>query len=414
MSPPAVAALLFAGSYLAGAIPFGYLIARAKGVDLFRAGSGNIGATNVGRVLGRGYGILVFLLDFAKGACPVAGITPVAEALRPGTTGELDLPAMLPAGAAALAFLGHLFPVYLGFRGGKGVATGAGVVAVLVPGPATAAFTAWVVVVLASRYVSLGSITAVGVLVAVRLLGTPAPFDRTHAVVSLFCLVGSGLVLVKHSGNIRRLLAGTENRVGENNVRSTLLKALHILALGTWFGGTGFFSFVVTPTQNATFKEVVRTAPNDRTAFLPLVPQDATEKTKDDLASALFGAAAGPVFPKFFLMQAVCGGVALVTALAWWHTEPGRTVHKVRAIVIGLALLALAAGWPVWQYLTEVRPRRYDTDPAVAEAARAAFTAWHFVSLGLSAVTTLLAGISLALAAKLPANQAGQPCPPGA
>src|SRR6266852_4551303 len=118
-------------AYFIGAIPFGYLIARSRGVDIFRQGSGNIGATNVGRVLGPAFGIVVFVLDFAKGAVPVA--------VAAWTAGRLDsgLPRdSLEVTAGLAAFLGHLFPVYLRFRGGKGVATGAGVMMVLVPIPA--------------------------------------------------------------------------------------------------------------------------------------------------------------------------------------------------------------------------------------------------------------------------------------
>src|SRR5271154_5172076 len=110
MSPPAVATLLFTGSYLAGAIPFGYLIARFKGVDLFAAGSGNIGATNVGRVLGRKFGVLVFVLDLLKGIVPVLIAGNVFEENN-------ELAKVI---AAASAFVGHLFPIFLGFRGGKG------------------------------------------------------------------------------------------------------------------------------------------------------------------------------------------------------------------------------------------------------------------------------------------------------
>src|SRR4051794_7587449 len=120
-----VAALLaLVIAYSVGAIPFGWLIARSRGIDIFHAGSGNIGATNVGRILGRKFGLLVFALDFAKGAVPVAaaGLLP-AEAHA-----ALELPDALRVGVALCAFLGHLFPVYLGFRGGKGVATGAGTV----------------------------------------------------------------------------------------------------------------------------------------------------------------------------------------------------------------------------------------------------------------------------------------------
>src|SRR5688572_21374902 len=164
-----LAILALVASYLIGAIPFGWLIARGRGVDIFHAGSGNIGATNVGRVLGRKWGILVFVLDFAKGAAPVvlAGILPasVHEATGP--------PDALRVAVALCTFLGHMFPVYLGFRGGKGVATGAGTVFVLVPGPAAVAILTWAAVVGASRTVSLGSIVAAGMLCAARLLSVP-------------------------------------------------------------------------------------------------------------------------------------------------------------------------------------------------------------------------------------------------
>src|SRR5438067_10294942 len=110
-------------SYLIGAVPFGYAVARWRGVDILRQGSGNIGATNVGRVLGKRFGILVFCLDFAKGALPVAAALAASPSL------SLDLPPararqLLAVVAGLGAFLGHLFPVYLRFRGGKGVATG--------------------------------------------------------------------------------------------------------------------------------------------------------------------------------------------------------------------------------------------------------------------------------------------------
>ena len=148
MTAPVIVAVLV-GSYLIGGVPFGYLLGRWHGVDLFAVGSGNIGATNVGRVLGRRAGVVCFVLDFLKGAGPVA---------LAGWLGGSDA---VRVGAAALAFAGHLFPVALGFRGGKGVATGAGTIAVLVPGPTVVAVVAWVVVVLAFRYVSLASLAAV-------------------------------------------------------------------------------------------------------------------------------------------------------------------------------------------------------------------------------------------------------------
>src|SRR5438034_5066467 len=113
------ASLIFLVSYFLGAIPFGYLVARWRGVNIFQQGSGNIGATNVGRVLGRRFGVLVFLLDFAKGALPALA----APHLAPADGSSPVTPELLGVVAGLAAFLGHLFPVWLRFRGGKGVAT---------------------------------------------------------------------------------------------------------------------------------------------------------------------------------------------------------------------------------------------------------------------------------------------------
>src|SRR5438046_7183154 len=107
-------------SYLIGAVPFGYAVARWRGVDILRRGSGNIGATNVGRVLGRRFGLLVFLLDFAKGAVPVATATLLAARQDPSAP---IYPEIYGVAAGLAALLGHMFSPYLGFRGGKGVAT---------------------------------------------------------------------------------------------------------------------------------------------------------------------------------------------------------------------------------------------------------------------------------------------------
>jgi acyl-phosphate glycerol 3-phosphate acyltransferase len=208
MTALSILSLIALAAYLVGAIPFGYLIARARGIDLFRQGSGNIGATNVGRVLGFRCGLLVFLLDCAKGALPtlLAGQLPLPEGL--------ELPPDTPAVTAGVAaFLGHLFPVYLGFRGGKGVATGAGVLAVLLPLPTLLALLAWAAVLAATRYMSLASLTAAGLLCALRLSLTTQPWAWEHVVVTAFCLAGSALVFLRHRANIRRLLRGTENRL---------------------------------------------------------------------------------------------------------------------------------------------------------------------------------------------------------
>jgi glycerol-3-phosphate acyltransferase PlsY len=398
---------LFLAAYLVGAIPFGYLIARARGVDLFKAGSGNIGATNVGRILGRKYGILVFVLDFLKGAGPVAAAVPAARALDPSAVTALGSSDALRVGAALAAFLGHLFPVYLGFRGGKGVATGAGAVFVLVPGPATAAVLTWGVAVLLSRYVSLASVAAVAALAVAQIFGTPDPFGPGNWVVTAFCVVGAALVVIKHRANIRRLLAGTENRIGDGPMRQTLLRGLHIVALGFWFGGAAFFNFVTAPAIFASFKEVVNTAPSDRTANVPIVPEGADEQTRKNLASALAGSAVGPVFPKYYVMQAVCGVIALLTAFAWWNT--GGRVHRWRVYLLWAALLLVAMSWTNSEYVGQLRLARFDPNPSIAAAAWEAFGTWHLVSLLFSFVTTCLAGVVLALAARLPAAAEAQP-----
>src|SRR2546425_6951270 len=171
MSPLALISGTLLIAYLVGAIPFGYLIARWRGVDIFQHGSGNIGATNVGRILGKRFGILVFLLDFAKGALPTAAGLALAQWL------EIEPPSIVGVAAGLAAFVGHLFPVYLGFRGGKGVATGAGIVVVLLPLPAAAAVLTWILFVAVFRYVSLASLAAALVLCLVHLVQSPAPFE---------------------------------------------------------------------------------------------------------------------------------------------------------------------------------------------------------------------------------------------
>ena len=201
--------LVAVASYLVGAIPFGYVIARHRGHDILREGSGNIGATNVARVLGMRFGFLVFALDFAKGALPVwlaYRLPPIDVELPPDT---------LPVVAGVAAFLGHMLPVYLRFRGGKGVATGLGVIAVLVhPVVTLAVLAAWGLVLAVTRYVSLASIIAAALLFGLQLWWTwPSSWDRAHVVVTLFCAFGAALICLRHHGNIRRLLQGAEHRL---------------------------------------------------------------------------------------------------------------------------------------------------------------------------------------------------------
>jgi glycerol-3-phosphate acyltransferase PlsY len=185
-------------------------------------------------------------------------------------------------------------------------------------------------------------------------------------------------------------------------MRPSVLKALHLLALGLWFGGAAFFNFVTAPTVFDTFKHVVDRGPSDRTAHVRIIRADAPEDDRKALASALAGSAVGPVFPKYFVWQGACGAVALLTAAAWWKLGG---VHRWRVIVIGAAVVCVAGGWPLSDAVTQLRLARFDPSPEVAANAKAAFGPWHLASLGLSTVTVLLAGVALAMGAKLPAER---------
>jgi glycerol-3-phosphate acyltransferase PlsY len=401
-----IAVALLVVSYLFGAVPFGYLIARAKGVDLFKVGSGNIGATNVGRVLGKKFGIAAFVLDFLKGAIPVAAVVPVADLLDPTAKDAFGHESALRVLAGLLAFLGHLFPVYLKFKGGKGVATGAGVMAVLVPVPFAVALLAWVAVTLSTRFVSAGSIIAVIALAAARLLETRTPFAFPEWIVTAFCLTGATLVVVKHNGNIKRLLAGTENAVGDGMMRQMALRGLHLLAVGLWFGSGAFFIFVAATPLLTAYKEVVSEPPSYRTAGLNVVPPDATDEQKKQLASALGGVAVAPLFPRFFVLSALCAGVAVATADGLRRMKRTK-IQKWRfwLCLIGAGLVAV--GWPLSVYVAGLNAARFESPEA-----QKLFNPLHGVSLMGSAITTVVAGVVLLLGAALPAGMSKPPSQP--
>lgn len=195
----ALAALL---AYFFGSPPTGYWAGRMRGIDIRQHGSGNIGATNVFRVLGRTAGIAVLLLDALKGAVAVL-VVPLLVVRWTGSTVPTDVLELI---AALGAILGHNYTCWLGFKGGKGIATSAGVLAALVPGAAATVIGLWVIVFLATRYVSVASITAAAALPLATWV-TAGNIPR----IIVTTLVGA-LAIWKHRPNIRRLMNGTENR----------------------------------------------------------------------------------------------------------------------------------------------------------------------------------------------------------
>jgi glycerol-3-phosphate acyltransferase PlsY len=182
--------------YVLGSIPFAHLLARRSGIDLRRVGSGNVGAANVLRTRGTATAVIVMLLDAAKGSCAVV----IAERLTGGHATHLA------AGLASI--VGHLFPVWLGFRGGKGVATTAGVFAVLAPVALAVAGLVFIAAVWLTRYISVGSVAAAMTLPA-------AAFAQAPRIIAVGALLAGVLVVERHRSNLARLMAGSERRVGE-------------------------------------------------------------------------------------------------------------------------------------------------------------------------------------------------------
>jgi acyl phosphate:glycerol-3-phosphate acyltransferase len=183
--------------YLVGSIPFAYLLSRRRGIDLRRAGSGNVGASNVLRTTGVGAAVLAMMLDGVKGTLAVL----MAQLLSAGPIATVA--------AAFASILGHVYPVWLRFRGGKGVATAAGAFAVLAPEAMGIAAAVFLIAVIATRFISVGSIAGALTLVIVAVI-TDVP-----SVVAIGATASTLIIVYRHRGNLTRLVAGTERRLGQ-------------------------------------------------------------------------------------------------------------------------------------------------------------------------------------------------------
>ena len=191
-------------AYLLGSIPTGFWVGRAKGVDIRTVGSQNMGATNVFRTVGKGLGILVLLLDAFKGWAAVAWAAPLIwRTVSPGAAPGWWLPVVAGLGA----ILGHNYTCWLGFKGGKGIATSAGVFLALVPLALAIALGVWMLLFALTRYVSVASMAAAAMLPVATWFSTRDPHLTAVAGVV------AALAIYKHKTNLKRLLAGTEHRI---------------------------------------------------------------------------------------------------------------------------------------------------------------------------------------------------------
>jgi len=211
--------LIALAAYLLGSIPFGFLVAKAKGVDIRSVGSGNIGATNAMRVLGKPAGVFVLLMDALKGYAACALLAPhIFDQLAPHYSGlflyfrdePVELQTRFFIVAGIFAVLGHNYTCWLKFKGGKGIATTAGVYLALAPWALLVALVVFILAIFVTKYVSVGSIAA-----AIALTVTVWVMTPHNLFLGIVTTALGALAIYKHKSNIQRLLAGTENRLGQ-------------------------------------------------------------------------------------------------------------------------------------------------------------------------------------------------------
>ena len=197
-------------SYLLGSIPFGFIIARSKGIDIRTVGSKNIGATNVFRCIGKNWGIITFLCDVTKGFTAAFFFPMLIQGLS-----KTGFEQAIPLVCACCSIAGHNWPIYLHFKGGKGVATSAGALLGIAPIPLAIGLSTWIIICPLTRYVSLASITAALVIPIAAWFMTFQPWDTSlqqGIVIPVMLTILSSLAVWRHRANIQRLLKGTENR----------------------------------------------------------------------------------------------------------------------------------------------------------------------------------------------------------
>jgi glycerol-3-phosphate acyltransferase PlsY len=198
--------VILVGSYLLGSIPFGYLVGQFAGVDIRECGSGNVGATNVVRVLGKGYGYPVFALDFLKGF----GAVKISMLVATGRPSQWNSPELFGIAAAIASVIGHSYPAWLKFKGGKGVATSAGALFALTPTGGAIGAVIWIVMFCLTRYVSVASMAAAVILpLAIFVISW---HNENARAIFYFSVCVAAIVIWRHRSNLARLMCGTEPR----------------------------------------------------------------------------------------------------------------------------------------------------------------------------------------------------------